>query len=100
MTVYKGKGLEFDNVVVLRACDGNYPYFMVNSILNSKQASAQSKAKALTEKMEDARKFYVAISRAKKRLCVSYTNFNGMGIPTRCTPFMDSIRKYFTFGKG
>jgi DNA helicase-2/ATP-dependent DNA helicase PcrA len=100
MTVYKGKGLEFDNVVVLRACDGNYPYFMVNSILNSKQASAQSKAKALTEKMEDARKFYVAISRAKKRLCVSYTNFNGIGIPTRCTPFMDSIRKYFTFGKG
>ena len=49
--------------------------------------------------MEDARKFYVAISRAKKRLCVSYARTNAYGYPTNVTPFMRSIRKYFLEGK-
>ena len=46
--------------------------------------------------MEDARKFYVALSRAKKRLCVSYTYENEWGWPSRLTPFMDSIKSFFT----
>ena len=51
---------------------------------------------ARRERMEDARKFYVALSRAKKRLCVSYTYENEWGWPSRLTPFMDSIKSFFT----
>ncbi len=99
MTVHKGKGLEFDNVVVLEANDGTYPFYTVNRILDSYGSTPEQKAKAMAERMEDARKFYVAISRAKKRLCVSYTDSNSYGMPTRMTPFMNSIAKYFYAGK-
>ena len=99
MTIYKGKGLEFDNVIVLGASDGNYPFFAINKILNSYNSTPEEKAKALIDRKEDARKFYVAISRAKKRLCVSYTNLNSNGYSTRLTPFMDSISHHFHFGK-
>jgi DNA helicase-2/ATP-dependent DNA helicase PcrA len=99
MTVYKGKGLEFDNVVVLSASDGNYPFFKINQILSSSWSSDKDRAQALIDRMEDARKFYVAISRAKKRLCVSFTETNANGYRTCCTPFMNSIKHLFTFGK-
>lgn len=95
MTVYKGKGLEFDNVVVLGANEGTYPFYMVNQVLGSCYSSEKDKAQALQDRLEDARKFYVAISRAKKRLCVSYTDYNAWGRPSGVTPFMNSIQKYF-----
>lgn len=96
MTVYKGKGLEFENVVVLQANDGTYPYFSVNNILSSPHSyTEQQVAEAEMELMEGARKFYVALSRAKKRLCVSYSELNANYWPSRITPFMNSIVDYF-----
>ena len=99
MTVYKGKGLEFDNVVILNANDGVYPFWTVNRVLKSAHKySAEEIAKARTDRKEDARKFYVALSRAKKRVCVSYTEENSRGCPAERTPFMDCIKDYFTQG--
>ena len=95
MTVYKGKGLEFDNVVVLGANQGVYPFYMVNKVLFSNYSSQQEKAKAMQDRLEDARKFYVAISRAKKRLCISYTDYNAWYMPAGLTPFMNSIQQFF-----
>lgn len=57
-TIHKAKGLEFDNVIVFDAIEGRIPNFF-----------SQNNAAMLAE---DARKFYVAISRAKRRLYVSY----------------------------
>ena len=100
MTVYKGKGLEFENVVILGANDGTYPFYTVNKVLGAPQRhTAKEVAAALQEKKEDARKFYVALSRAKKRICISYTKCNSFGFTTRVTPFVDSIRHYFYTGK-
>ena len=100
MTVYKGKGLEFDNVVILEANDGTYPYYMVNKILAAPyRYEPEEVAKAEIDRKEDARKFYVALSRAKKRLCISYTDRNAWGYPTQMTPFMDCIEKYFITGR-
>jgi DNA helicase-2/ATP-dependent DNA helicase PcrA len=99
MTVYKGKGLEFDNVVVLGAVDGTYPYYLVNKVLNNYGSTPEEIAKAKREKMEDARKFYVAISRAKKRLCISYYNRNDWGYYQKLTPFMNSIKHFFYSGR-
>lgn len=56
-TVHKAKGLEFDNVIVFDAVEGRYPNFFNQ---NNPQMVA-----------EDARKFYVAMTRAKRRLYVS-----------------------------
>lgn len=99
MTIFKGKGLEFDNVIILEANDGTYPFFTVNKILSSPQTySPEEVSFARQERMEDARKFYVALTRAKKRLCVSYAFKNSYGRLTKLTPFMKHIKKYFYGG--
>lgn len=96
MTVHKGKGLEFDNVVILQANDGVYPYYTVNKVLSCPCNYSQKEVnEARQERMENARKFYVALSRAKKRLCVSYSLMNTYGYPTTKTPFMECIQHYF-----
>ena len=90
-TVHKAKGLEFENVLVLNAVDKVYPFFCSDT----------------PEKIrEDARKFYVAISRAKIRLAVMTSrtrdvfskknnkNYSFLATPT---PFLNSIREFFTF---
>ena len=79
MTVYKAKGLEFETVIVLNAIDGTYPFF------------AHSEP---DEIQEDKRLFYVAMSRAKKRLYISYCQ-RFRGWRKRLTPFIDNIRDFF-----
>ena len=75
-TVHKAKGLEFENVVILRAVNNRYPSFA---------------HKNEDEQDEDKRLFYVAISRAMKRLIISGHN----GVENSFTPFMDSVMKPF-----
>ena len=84
-TIHKAKGLEFDNVIVFDAVDGRMPNFY-------SRTNPQMLA-------EDARKFYVALSRARRRLYVSqcirrYDNRN-MPHDVFTTPFMRHIAKYF-----
>lgn len=99
MTVHKGKGLEFDNVIVLEANDGTYPFYTVNLVLDAPWSHTSDElAQARQERREDARKFYVALSRARKRLCISYSLRNSYGRPTGLSPFVASIARYFYTG--
>ena len=96
MTIHKGKGLEFDNVILLGANNGTYPFYKTNNILSRPEMhTAEQLKQAQAERMEDARKFYVAISRAKKRLCISYANINSYNKAVSATPFMNHIAHYF-----
>ena len=83
-TVHKAKGLEFDNVIIYDAADGRYP-----NVYN----------KTRQQDEEDARKFYVAMSRAKRRLYIAYamqmTDRYGRIHDRDLTPLMDAIQKYF-----
>ena len=85
-TVHKAKGLEFDHVFVYDAVDGKYPSAYANT------ASASG---------EEARKFYVAISRAKRRLTVTYCHQAvtrwGRVYPKTLTPYMKPIRDFFKY---
>lgn len=60
-TVHKAKGLEFDNVIISSVVSDVYPSFH---------------SKTVDEQLEDARKLYVALSRAKRRIFVCHHRFN------------------------
>lgn len=90
-TVHKAKGLEFENVVVFGCVDGVYPFF----------ASKDDPVAC----QEDARKLYVAMTRAKKRLCLlSFEKRIGIsrwGNPycfdVSVSPFLFDVLKKFPF---
>lgn len=83
-TVHKAKGLEFDNVIVFDAVEGKYP---------SIYADSWEKAQ------EEARKFYVAISRARRRLIVSYCRLSvnrwGRQFRKALSPYLTPIQELF-----
>ena len=84
-TIHKAKGLEFDNVIIFDAIDGRMPNYYSRN--NPRQLA------------EDARKFYVALSRAKHRLyvsqCVTRLDYHNVPQDVHLTPFMKPIIKYF-----
>ncbi len=84
-TIHKAKGLEFDNVIVFDVVDGRIPN--IHDENNSK----------LLE--EDARKLYVALSRAKKRIYVYYSKnppTTNIQRTQKLSRFMKPVMKYFT----
>lgn len=78
-TVHKAKGLEFETVIVFHAVAGSYPFFF--NIQNNDQEHIQ----------EDARRFYVALSRAKKHLCITVPVTDNRNVPSQVTPFLKPI---------
>ena len=70
MTIHSAKGLEFEDVFVIHANEGEIPH---------------QKAEKKDEIEEESRHFYVALTRAKNNLCISYiTQKNGNSIkPSR-----------------
>lgn len=70
MTIHSVKGLEFEDVFVIHANEGEIPH---------------QKAEKKDEIEEERRLFYVALTRAKNNLCISYiTQKNGNSIkPSR-----------------
>ena len=74
-TVHRAKGLEFDNVVVTGVVDGIYPFWEATKILKE-SFIPKEREKAQRDIEESARKLYVALSRAKKRLCIQYPRNN------------------------
>ena len=83
-TVHKAKGLEFENVIVTTVIEGYYPF--ANSNTDEK-------------KKEDARKLYVALSRAKKRICLTYSRYNLWDRAQSLSPFIsnEDIGPFFKF---
>ena len=83
-TAHKAKGLEFESVIVFNAIEGAYPFYY--NIKNNDQEHIR----------EDARRFYVALSRAKRHLCITYSRVNAKGYSNKLTPFMQAIADRFT----
>lgn len=84
-TVHKAKGLEFDNVIIFDVVDGRYPAF------KSREDPVQC--------AEDKRKLYVALTRARRSVCVAWssgrTGYHGDHQPQFLSPFMQPIVRFF-----
>jgi superfamily I DNA/RNA helicase len=86
-TVYKAKGLEFDNVIVAEATNDIYP-----CLWTLKNPTSQEKQERI---LEDARAFYVAITRSKKKLYITSHTHSPWGHPKYQTDFFDCISIFF-----
>ncbi len=75
-TVHSAKGLEFDTVILLDCIDDVFP---------AHSAVEKWKTGMEEEMEEEARLFYVACTRAKKRLIIPYSNYsaNNPVVPSR-----------------
>ena len=86
-TVHKAKGLEFDHVIVYDAVEGKFP----SSYANTRAGGAE----------EEVRKFYVAITRARRRLIISYCRQGispwGRSYPRQPSPYLASIEQFFRY---
>jgi DNA helicase-2/ATP-dependent DNA helicase PcrA len=71
-TIHKAKGLEFETVTIPFCSPGNFPSFM---------------DRTEEDRLESARTLYVALTRAKKKLIITFTN--------RESEFLHDIKKYF-----
>ena len=84
-TVHKAKGLEFDHVIVYDAVDGKFP----STYANTRDGGQE----------EEARKFYVAISRARRRLMVTFCRQSvtpwGRTYMRQPSPYLKAIEKFF-----
>ena len=80
ITVHQAKGLEYDTVIVAGLTDGKFPLY--NGDLD-----------------EEGKLFYVAITRAKKRLILTYPNkgknYQGTEYNTKISPFIGRIDEDF-----
>ncbi|KAJ6252084.1 uvrd / recb / pcra DNA helicase family member [Anaeramoeba flamelloides] len=75
-TVHQSKGLEWGVVFVVRLNNGDFPVLKLNK-LTMQEKNDQKFLDNLLE--EERRLFYVAISRAKKKLYLSYLNIKSKG---------------------
>lgn len=78
MTIHKAKGLEFENVIIPDVLYGVFPM----------------RKDTPEEEAEAARKLYVAMTRAKKRLCLTYYEWHGDD-PQTLSPFIEKIKDMF-----
>ncbi len=75
VTVHQVKGLEFDYVFVLGMNDYKFPIRRAGSDME-----------------EEKRLFYVALTRAKEKIFLSYSRFNQYDTPQAKSPFLDYLK--------
>jgi DNA helicase-2/ATP-dependent DNA helicase PcrA len=90
-TVHKAKGLEFDYVIIPQCVMNNYPgYYSIRKYSNDNDDSGI---------LEDARLLYVAMTRAKKKLLITYSSdtYNKGGyFDQKPSWFLHSIKELFS----
>ena len=79
VTIHQVKGLEFDYVFIVGVNEFKFPIYK-------------------SDLEEEKRLFYVAMTRAKKRIFISYSSFNDYGKPMSKSQFINYIdKKYINF---
>lgn len=80
ITVHQAKGLEFDTVFLAGIYQNEFPSY---------------RAVMSKDLEEEKRTFYVAITRAKKKLYITYTNLGRFGRPNNRSKFIDFLPDQF-----
>ncbi len=91
MTVHKAKGLEFDHVFLIKVLSGKWDNSSSRSLIKLPLGILRYDI-ALSDNLEEERRlFYVALTRAKKQLYLSYSRFNDSRREQLASQFISEI---------
>ena len=94
MTVHKSKGLEFEHVFLIKVLSGKWDSSVSRTNIKLPLGIIKTEiASAVLGKdiEEDRRLFYVALTRAKNQIYISYTKFNDSGREQLPSVFINEI---------
>ncbi len=95
-TIHKAKGLEWNTVYVPLLMKGSFPYLSGSSgIQVPEELQANTSSEADERMAEERRLMYVAATRARQTLILSYADHNKSPAPRKPSPFIDEM-----FGDG
>lgn len=93
MTVHKSKGLEFEHVFLIKVLNGKWDNSSSRTLIKLPLGISKTDALQIDNKdiEEDRRLFYVALTRAKNQIYISYPKFNDSGKEQLHSVFINEI---------
>lgn len=91
MTVHKAKGLEFEHVFLIKVLSGKWDSSTSRSLIKLPLGILRYDVAATANLEEDRRLFYVALTRAKKQIYLSYSRFNDSRREQLASQFISEI---------
>ena len=91
MTAHKAKGLEWQHVFVVHAMDGRWGNTRERSLVSLPHGLVQHRASDYDTDEDERRLFYVALTRAKKQVVISYSTTSLSGRPLIASRFVQEL---------
>ena len=91
LSVHQSKGLEWDTVYIVDCTEGSFPTRNQGGSLELPTALRTVQSRADEHMAEERRLMYVAVTRARKELTLSYANRHGNGAPRRPSRFLTEL---------
>lgn len=91
LSVHRAKGLEWDTVYIVDCTEGSFPLQKRGGGLEVPGDLKATKSRADEHMAEERRLMYVAATRARKELVLTYANRHGNGAPRRPSRFLGEL---------
>jgi DNA helicase-2/ATP-dependent DNA helicase PcrA len=91
LSVHRAKGLEWDTVYIVDCSEGSFPLRAHGSSLKVPEALQANPSEADEHMAEERRLMYVALTRARHELIVSYADRHGNGAPRKPSRFLGEL---------
>lgn len=91
LSVHRAKGLEWDTVYIVDCSEGSFPLQKRGGSLEVPGELRATKSRADEHMAEERRLMYVATTRARQELILTYANRHGSGAPRRPSRFLQEL---------